>query len=137
MTDELPETPATDAEVAAAIEAVTAPSDTAENGTDPVPVIHAALPFAVDQSHALDALPVGSTATKTTDTAVSIVPHGAGQSEHGIQADDVLHHLPVGSSVTVMASDVNLTKKQIALTLPSNDHRSTITVVAERLHAAI
>lgn len=98
----------------------------------PAPSAPVALPFAVDQSHALDNLPAESVSTKTPGTMITNVPDKQTQ-QLPIGQDDILHHLPNGSTITVLGGST----KQIALTLPANAFRKELTVIGTHLHAAV
>jgi hypothetical protein len=101
----------------------------------PPPVV---LPFAVDSSHALDALPAGSTATKTDANTVLTTNGVTGlQSQQPIGRDDATAHLPVGTTVTILAAPVVQPVTSVALTLPANAHRSAITVIGSSFHSAL
>ncbi len=97
---------------------------------EPAPVV-SDLPFNVDAHHALDSLPVGSTATKTDDHTV-ITTHGTTgiESQHPIGTDDALGHLPVGSTVDKTADGT-------AITLPANAHRGLLVVLGADFHKAL
>lgn len=128
MTDEaegtaaapVPETPA-----APASEPVAAPATTAAPS----------LPFAIDQHHPIDSLPVGSLSTKAQNATMVTDAPGAQTAQVPIGADDPLHHLPAGTSVNVISDGKG--GKQIALTLPPNEFRGLITVIETHVHAAV
>jgi hypothetical protein len=96
------------------------------------------LPFAVDSSHALDRLPVGSTATKTDAHTVTTTNGVTGlQRQQPIGTDDATAHLPVGATINVLAAPVVQPVTSVALTLPANAHRSAITVIGSSIHDAL
>ncbi len=99
----------------------------------PAPTINTVtdLPFNVDAHHALDSLPVGSTATKT-DANTVITQHGTTgiESQHPIGTDDALNHLPVNSTVDKTADGT-------AITLPANAHRGLLVVLGADFHKAL
>lgn len=94
-----------------------------------------ALPFAVDQHHPIDSLPVGSLSTKAQNATMVTDAPGAQTAQVPIGADDPLHHLPAGTSVNVISDGKG--GKQIALTLPPNEFRGLITVIETHVHAAV
>ena len=89
------------------------------------------LPFNVDAHHALDSLPVGSTATKTDANTVVTTHSTTGiESQTTIGQDDATAHLPVGSTVDKTADGT-------AITLPANEHRGLLVVLGADFHKAL
>jgi hypothetical protein len=96
------------------------------------------LPFAVDQSHALDSLPVGTIATKVSDTTLNVDHPDKGLQGHTIDASDVLTHLPVGSTVAVIETKTgDVPGKSVMVSLPANGFREEIGVIGKGVHDAI
>ena len=103
---------------------------TPEVPAEPAPVVPD-LPFNVDAHHALDSLPVGSTATKT-DANTVVTLHGTTgiESQTTIGTDDATAHLPVGATVDKTADGT-------AITLPANEHRGLLVVLGADFHNAL
>jgi hypothetical protein len=113
-------------------------NETANSGAVVGAPVSTAVPFAVDQSHAIDSMPVGTIATKISDTAVTIDHPDKGKADHGIGADDVLEHLPVGSTVAVVKTTVaGVDGKSVMVSLPANSFREEIGLIATSVHEAV
>ncbi|HEY2851151.1 MAG TPA: hypothetical protein VGI97_14835 [Gemmatimonadaceae bacterium] len=96
------------------------------------------LPFAVDQTHALDSAPVGTIATKVSETAVTVDHPTKGKAEHPIGADDVLEHLPVGSTVAVVETKTGeVAGKSIMVSIPKTQFREEIGVIVTGVNAGV